>query len=60
MTPKKPEQDRREGDQEPGLCAWGPGQEDWFGAPGDVDDFIFYDALGEGYGDEEWPHASSK
>ena len=60
MTPKKPEQDRREGRMEPGLRPWSSRQDDWFGAPGDVDDFIFYDTLGENYGDEEWPHASTK
>ena len=45
---------------EPGLRPWSSRQDDWFGAPGDVDDFIFYDTLGENYGDEEWPHASTK
>lgn len=26
---------------------WGEWQQDWFATPGDIDDFIFYDDLGE-------------
>lgn len=26
---------------------WGEWQQDWFATPGDIDDFIFYDGLGE-------------
>ena len=63
MTPKKAGENRRDRDREQGLPAWGRGQEDWFGAPGDVDDFIFYDffdPLGGGCGEDDWPRTSSR
>ncbi len=33
-------EERRQGDT---YSPWTRWQEDWFGVPGDVDDFIFYD-----------------
>lgn len=38
MEQERESQPRREEDYDP----WGQWQEDWFGIPGDVDDFIFY------------------
>jgi len=32
---------------------WGRWQQDWFATPGDIDDFIFYDAPGEPEEDPE-------
>ncbi len=45
------EERQEEQRQENGCSPWSKWQKDWFGIPGDVDDFIFYED-GSGF---TWP-----
>jgi len=45
------EQEEREGYDYREEALWPEWQESWFGVPGDVDDFIFYDSLAGGWED---------
>ncbi len=60
--PKQTDSGRPESRREPGPAPWNRLREEWFNAPGDIDDFIFYDfydALGGAYGEDEYPGSSN-